>query len=81
MSQYLKLFGTLQACFQKVNVARFPRSHNSHADSLAILASFLDECVPRMISKELLMRLSIKHHPVVALASASDLVISFLADG
>lgn len=46
MSQYLKLFGNLWADLQKVSVVRVPRSHNSHADSLATLASSLDDCIP-----------------------------------
>ena len=46
LSQYLMLFGTLQACFQKVSVARVPKSQNSHANSLATLASLSNECVP-----------------------------------
>ena len=54
MSQYLKLFGNLQVDLQKNNVVRVPRSQNSHADSLATLASSLDDCIPRMILVELL---------------------------
>jgi len=54
MQQYLKLYGALQAGFQKVSVVRIPRSQNSHADSFETLASSLDECVPRMIFVELL---------------------------
>ena len=68
MSQYLKLFGTLRAGFQKVNVVKIPRSQNSHIDSLAILALLFDECIPRMIFVELLERPSIEHRPIVALA-------------
>lgn len=45
MSQYLKLFRTVQECFQRVSVARVPKGKNNHADSLATLASSLDECV------------------------------------
>lgn len=46
MSQYLKLFRSLQANFQKVSVVRVHRSQNGHANSLAMLASFLDDCIP-----------------------------------
>lgn len=72
MSQYLKLFGALRASFQKVNVVRVPKSQNSHANSLATLASSSDECVPRMIFMELLEQLSIKHRIIVASASVSE---------
>lgn len=50
MSQYLKLFGSLQVNFEKVNMIRMPRSQNSHADSLSTLASSSNECIPQMIS-------------------------------
>jgi len=59
MHQYLKSFKALRTVFQKVSVVRMPRSQNSHADSLATLASSSDERVPRMISMELLEQLSI----------------------
>ena len=86
MSTYLKLVGTLQACFRRVSVAGVPRGQNSHANSLATLALSLDECVPRMIFVELLGHLSIEHRLIVAVALAfdpswMDLIISFLADG
>ena len=60
MSQYLKLFGNLRVDLQKNNVVRVPRNQNSHADSLATLASSLDDCIPRMITVELLEELSIE---------------------
>lgn len=50
MSQYLKLFGSLQVNFEKVNMVRMPRSQNSHANSLSTLASPSNECIPQMIS-------------------------------
>lgn len=50
MSQYLKLFGSLQVNFEKVNMVRMPRSQNSHANSLSTLASSSNECIPQMIS-------------------------------
>ena len=46
MQQYLKLYGALQATFQKMSMVRIPRSQNSHADSLATLASSSNEYVP-----------------------------------
>ena len=72
--------------FQKVSVVRIPRSENSHVDSLAPLASSSNECIPRMISTELLEQLSIKHHAIVASTTVlepswMDPYISFLSDG
>lgn len=46
MQQYLKLYEALQATFQKMSMVRIPRSQNSHADSLATLASSSNEYVP-----------------------------------
>lgn len=86
MSQYLKLFRNLRANFKKVSVVRVPRSQNSHADSLATLASSLDDCIPRMITVELLEQPSIEHQTLVATASELetswlDPYIAFLSDG
>ena len=72
--------------FQKVSVVRIPRSENSHVDSLAPLASSSNECIPRMISTELLEQLSIKHHAIEASTTVlepswMDPYISFLSDG
>lgn len=46
MQHYLKLYGALQATFQKMSMVKIPRSQNSHADSLATLASSSNEYVP-----------------------------------
>jgi len=54
MLQYLKLFGSLRANFQKVSLVKVWRSQNSYANSLATLASSSDECIPQMIFVELL---------------------------
>ena len=53
-------------------MARVPRSQNSHADSLATLASWFNECVPRMIFVELLEQPSIEHRLIVTLALVSE---------
>ena len=66
MQQYLKLFRALRMAFQKVSAVRIPSSQNIHVDSLAPLASLLDECIPRMISIELLEQPSIKHRAIIA---------------
>lgn len=86
MQQYLKLYGDLQATFQKISVIRISRSQNSHVNSLATLASSLDECVPRMIYVELLEQPSIERHAIVASTtipgpSGIDPYIMFLSNG
>ena len=63
-----------------------PRSQNSHANSLAILASSLDDCIPRMIIVELLEQQSTEQQTVVVITSELgsswlDLYIAFLSDG
>lgn len=67
-------------------MVRVPRSQNSHADSLATLASSLDDCIPRMITMELLERSSIEPQVVVATSSELepswlDTYITFLSKG
>ena len=86
MQQYLKLFRALRMAFQKVSMVKISRSQNSHVDSLAPVASSSDECIPRMISIELLEQPSIKHRATVASTmvlerSWMDPYISFLSDG
>ena len=86
MQHYLKLFEALQATFQKVSVVRIPRSQNIHADSLATLALSSNECIPLMISVELLEHPSIEHHAIVALTTMHeprwmDPYILFSSDG
>ena len=68
-----------------MSVARVPKGQNSHANSLATLASSLDECLPQMISMELLERPSIEHCLIVVVVLAfnpswMDTIISFLAN-
>lgn len=65
MSQYLKIFESLQVDFQKVSAARVPRSQNSHADSLATLVFSLDDCIPSIITVELLEQLIIEQQTVI----------------
>lgn len=52
-------------------MVRVPRSQNNH-DSLATLASSLDECIPRMIFEELLEQPNIEQQAVVATASVLE---------
>lgn len=73
MSQYLKIFESLRAGFQKVSVVRVPSSQNSHTDLLATLASSLDDCIPRIITVELLEQPSIEQQTMIAAASKLEL--------
>ena len=57
------------------------RSQNSYADSLATLASSLDECIPRMIFVELLEQRVVVVAPLVVEPSWLDPYIAFLSDG
>lgn len=70
MLQYLKLFQLLRLSFQKASVVKVPKIQNSHADSLATLASSSVESIPRMIFVELLEQPSIDRRTVVGVASA-----------
>ena len=70
MLQYLKLFQSLRSSFQKISVVKVLRSQNSHADSLATLASSSKEFIPQMIFVELLMQPSIKQRTMVGVALA-----------
>lgn len=74
MSQYLWMFESLRADFQKVSMVRVPRSQNSHANSLATLASSFDDCIPQMITVEMLERPSIE--PQVMVAALLELELS-----
>ena len=65
---------------------RMPRSQNSHANSFVTLATSSNECVPRMISVELLKQPSIEHHVIVASTTVPspswmDPYILFLSNG
>lgn len=63
------MFESLWAGFQKVRVIKVPKNQNSHADSLATLASSLDNCIPRMITIEMLEQLSTESPLMVAASS------------
>lgn len=57
-------------------MVRVPRSLNNHVNSLATLASSLDDCIPWMITVEMLEQPSIE--PQVVLAASSELEPSWL---
>ena len=63
------MFESLRADLQKVSMVRVPRSQNSHANSLATFLSSLNDCIPRMITVEMLEQLSIEPQVVVDISS------------
>ena len=58
--EYLKLVSTLLIGFQRVKMSQISRGQNNHADSLTTLASSIDDCVPFIISIDVLKQLSIE---------------------
>ena len=60
MVEYLKLVGQLMSEFHKARVVQVSRGKNRHANSLATLASFMDDCVPRLIIVEVLSKPRLK---------------------
>lgn len=52
MQWYLGQVKKLQASFQDFSLEQIPRSRNSHADSLATLATSLGRVLPRFIMVE-----------------------------
>ena len=82
----MRLFGSLYKNFQDVSVVNVLISQNSHADSLAMLASSLNDHIPRMILVELLEHPSIEWQMLVATASElepswMDPYVAFSSDG
>ena len=59
MVEYLRLVGQMMGKFQKAKVVQISWGQNRHADSLATLASFLDNEIPRLITVEMLHEPSI----------------------
>ena len=67
MSSYLKMAIKRIVCFEHFEITQVPRSQNSHAYSLARLASALSDSLIITISVEFLLKLStayIKLNPV-----------------
>ena len=73
MAKYLKLVLPFQASFGSVKVSQISRGKNSHANSLATLASSVVDCIPQIISVELLKRLCIDHLCSIAATSTASL--------
>ena len=86
MAEYSKLVSTLRACFQRMRVSQISSGQNSHADSLATLASSMDECFPCIISIEVLNNPCIECQQCVAIVSTHgprwiNPIISFISNG
>ena len=67
-------------------MVRVSSSQNSHTDLLATLASSLDDCIPCIITVELLEQPSIEQQTMIAAASKLELswldpYIAFLSNG
>ena len=54
MISYLKDVGIVKYQFKKVEISHISRGSNSHANSLATLASLVADPLPRVVSIELL---------------------------
>ena len=52
MQEYLNQVRHLQSGFESFNLLQIPRSRNTHADSLAMLATFSTQSLPRVILVE-----------------------------
>ena len=72
MAKYSKLVSILRVCFQRVKVSQISRGLNSHANSLATLASSMDDFVTRIIFVEVLNYPSIERQQCVAVVSTPD---------
>ena len=72
MAKCSKLVSTLRVCFQRVKVSQIFRGLNSHVDSLATLASSMDDFVTRIIFVEVLNYPSIERQQCVAVVSTPD---------
>ena len=84
--EYLRLVNFLRKSFDRVKVTQISRGKNSHADSLATLASSVEDSVPRIISMEEVDHPSIERLCCVVVASIPrlswmDPITTFIMDG
>ena len=86
MQGYLSQANNLQLDFESFDVSHIYRSGNTHADSLAILATSSVQDLPRVILVEDLCRIDgvkedmVQIHQVRVGPSWMDLIVSFLKD-
>ncbi|XP_075640563.1 uncharacterized protein LOC142612345 [Castanea sativa] len=87
MKSYLKRVQGVLGLFDSFKVQQIPRGHNSHADSLAMLATSLGSKLPRMVMVEDLLSSSLTSIPAVRVHSIHvgpswmDPIIAFLQHG
>ncbi|XP_075663198.1 uncharacterized protein LOC142632734 [Castanea sativa] len=87
MRSYLKQVQGVLGLFDSFKVQQVPRGHNSHADSLAMLATSLGSKLPRMVMVEDLLSSSltsisaVRVHSVHVGPSWMDPIIAFLQHG
>ena len=87
MQEYLDKVRHVQSCFNNFTLRQIPRGKNSHADSLAMLATSLGSNLPQVIIMEDLLAPSrddqppIRVHSIQVGPSWMDLLVSFLKDG
>ncbi|XP_075649631.1 uncharacterized protein LOC142620086 [Castanea sativa] len=87
MKSYLKRVQGVLGLFDSFKVQQVPRGHNSHADSLAMLATSLGSKLPRMVMVEDLLSSSLTSIPAVRVHSIHvgpswmDPIIAFLQHG
>ena len=86
MQEYLNQVRHLQSGFESFNLLHIPRSENTHADSLAILATSSARGLPRVIfvedlCKPIEMKGEMVHiHQIRVEASWMDLIVLFLKE-
>ena len=86
MQEYLSQVRHLQSEFESFNLSQIPKSRNTHADSLATLATSSAQSLPRVIIIEDLCKLAmvrkdmVKIHHVRVGPSWMDLIVLFLKE-
>ena len=86
MQEYLSQVKRLQSDFEFFNLTHVSRSGNTHADSLATLATSLEQGLPQIILVEDLCKVDVvkkdmvRIHQVKVGPSLMDPIVSFLKD-
>ena len=86
MQEYLSQVKRLQSDFEFFNLTHVSRSGNTHADSLATLATSSEQGLPRIILVEDLCKVDVvkkdmvRIHQVKVGSSLMDPIVSFLKD-
>ncbi|XP_075640353.1 uncharacterized protein LOC142612114 [Castanea sativa] len=87
MKSYLKRVQGVLGLFESFKIQQVPRGHNTHADSLAMLATSLGSKLPRMVMVEDLLTSSltsisaVRVHSIHVGPSWMDPIIAFLQHG